>query len=130
MLCRYKSTEVVDRMREDMTIEETVFWGSYLTDLFKDVPEARSGRIRDALRKGEIDIDGHIRVLKEELGMLGHPVVIAFGNLVYDCLSKNLTSFKVVRLRHYSDYCSKERYREEVLGLERKISEFKMHIQC
>lgn len=99
----------------------TVFWGSYLTDLFKDVPEAQSGKVRESLRKGEIDIDGHIRVLEKELGMLGHPVVIAFGNLVYECLSENLTSFRVVRLRHYSDYCSKERYREEVLELERKL---------
>lgn len=57
---------------------------------------------------------------RQELSDLGapDPILIAFGVVTYEILARNFSSeCRIVRMPHYSDYCRKERYREDVRGI-------------
>ncbi len=69
------------------------------------------------LRKNPAFEQENVAFFRQELSDLGapDPTLIASGAVTYSILARNFwTDYQIVRIPHYSDYCSKERYREEV----------------
>ena len=62
----------------------------------------------------------HVQNFKQELSDIGakKPKLIAFGNVVYNILTRNLgNEFEIFRIRHYSHFMNRDIYRNEVLEL-------------
>ena len=100
-------------------VKDTLLSGSYMTDVIKDFNEVDSGKLVTFLKKNkQFELD-NIQVFKKEIQDLGalNPILVALGDATYDILARNITEFKVLKLKHYSHYMSKEKYREEVLLL-------------
>ena len=105
----------------------TLLWGAYMTDTIKDFEQKISGKVRDFLRANPRIALENIGRLKLEIADLKttRPVLIAFGRDSYDIVSRHMGNvFNVYRLPHYSNYGSKESYREEVLSC---LAEFNIH---
>jgi len=100
-------------------VKDTLLSGSYMTDVIKDFNEVDSGKLVTYLKKNkQFELD-NIQVFKKEIQDLGalNPILVALGDATYDILARNITEFKVLKLKHYSHYMSKEKYREEVIVL-------------
>lgn len=94
-------------------LKGTKFWGSYMTDLKSPIKETDSNKVSVS----EDDVNSFM----VEISLLGtKPVLIALGSKVYKALTKhkNLPNeCKIVKIRHYSSFISKEKYRKEVLDI-------------
>jgi hypothetical protein len=105
--------------------KDTPLWGSYMTDVIKDFNEVDSGKLVTYLKKNrQFELD-NIKVFKQEICDLGvsNPILVALGDAAHDILTRNITEFKIIKLKHYSHYMSKEKYREEVLTLIESLSD-------
>ena len=72
------------------------------------------------LRKNPAFEQENVAFFRQELSDLGapDPTLIAFGGVTYAILTRNFWSdYRIIRIPHYSDYCGKERYREEVRAI-------------
>lgn len=89
-------------------LKNTKFWGAYITDL-NATKETNSTKVTVVAED--------IKSFKEEISLFENkPVLIALGDKVYNSLRKNLNDeYKVVKIKHFSCYISKEAYRESVL---------------
>ena len=88
-----------------------------MTDIIKDFDQKASGKVMSFLRKNPAFEQENVEFFLQELNDLGapNPTLVAFGAVTYSILVRNFWSdYRIVRIPHYSDYCSKERYREEV----------------
>ncbi|MCX6690874.1 MAG: hypothetical protein NTW33_02175 [Methanoregula sp.] len=93
------------------------FWGAYMTDIIKDFDQKASGKVMCYLSKNKQFEKENVRFFREEINDLEshNPTIIAFGGHVHTILTRNLTNeFKILKIPHYSIYCSKEKYRKEV----------------
>jgi len=98
---------------------DTVFWGAYMTDVIKGVVEPVPGELLEHLRRNPQVVHERLHRLREELLDLGHvkPIILAFGRAAHRLLADNLQPgdfSALVSLKHYSDYISKEDYRDAV----------------
>lgn len=98
----------------------TPFYGAYMTDLIKRVVMLKSGNLLSHLRKNPSLIRESIQILLEEFNDLrgASPTLIAFGATVHRLALEHVPSnrySRLVRVMHYSDYVSKETYRQRVL---------------
>ena len=65
----------------------------------------------------------NIEFFLSELNDVGsqNPTLIAFGNEVYDILNRNIRDkFKILKVPHYANYTSKEKYRQQVKEIYKK----------
>ena len=102
-------------------LEDTVFWGSYMTDIIKDYEEMISGKVMSYLSKNKSFEEKNIELFEEELKDIGsiNPILIAFGNNSYKILTKYFKhKYKIYKVSHYSSCISKEKLREQFLNLE------------
>jgi len=102
----------------------SLLWGAYMTDIIKDFDQKNSGKVMGYLRKNRQFEEKNARMFREEIHDLGHdnPLIVAFGRDVYTILKRNLSDdFRIIRIPHYSNYCSREKYREEVHHVIRNI---------
>lgn len=93
------------------------FWGAYMTDIIKDFDQKISGKVMSYLRRNKSFERENIEFFREEINDLGtqNPIIIAFGRDVYTILTRNfMDEYRIFKIPHYSNYISKERYREEV----------------
>jgi hypothetical protein len=100
-------------------VKDTQLWGAYMTDVIKDFNEVDSGKLVTYLKKNkQFELD-NIKVFRKEIQDLSaeKPILVALGDATYDILVRNIAEFKVLKMKHYSHYMSKEKYREEVLML-------------
>ena len=100
-------------------IKDTLLWGAYMTDVIKDFNEVDSGKLVNYLKKNkQFELD-NIQVFNQEIEDLNvtNPILVALGDAAYDILARNITEYKVLKIKHYSHYMSKEKYREEVITL-------------
>ena len=100
-------------------VKDTPLWGAYMTDVIKDFNEVDSGKLVTYLRKNkQFELD-NIRVFMQEIVDLDirKPILVALGDATYNILTRNITDYKIVKIKHYSHYMSKEKYREEVSTL-------------
>jgi hypothetical protein len=96
---------------------ESPFWGGYMTDIIKDFEEKSSGKLKTYLRKHPAFERENVCSFLGELSELGTvaPTLIAFGREVHSILKRNFAhTHRILKVRHYAAYMSKEDYREEV----------------
>lgn len=97
-------------------VKDTPLWGAYMTDILKDYPEKDSQKVNSHLKKHpELEQENITRFRKEieDIGSI-KPLLIAFGNIVYEILERNMSDFKIAKIPHYAHYMSKEKYRKSV----------------
>jgi hypothetical protein len=93
------------------------FWGAYMTDIIKDFDQKESGKVMNYLRTNKPFEKENAELFREEINDLGghDPTIIAFGRDVHTILMRNFANnYKIFKIPHYSNYNSKEKYREEV----------------
>ena len=92
-------------------------WGGYMTDIIKDFEQKASGKVMSYLRTDKPFEEENVKVFREEIYDLGinNPTIIAFGRDAHTVLNRNFkTEYEIFKIPHYSNYSSKENYREEV----------------
>lgn len=95
----------------------TSLWGAYMTDIIKDFNQKESGKVMSYLRTNKPFEKENARLFREEINDLGshNPTIIAFGGDAHTVLTRNFTNeYKIFKIPHYSKYCKKETYRDEV----------------
>jgi hypothetical protein len=97
----------------------TEYYGAYMTDIIKNFPMLKSGDLRKHLTPSLIreNTDTFLRELSD-LGT-GKPTTLAFGLDAYRLIAKWVPAAaygRLVKVTHYSNYISKEQYREKVSG--------------
>ena len=105
-------------------LKDTIFWGSYMTDIIKDFSEKDSGKMMSYLRSNKLFENNNLEIFKSELKDLGssNPTIVAFGNDAYSILLRNLKDeYNILKVPHYANYTSKEIYREQVIDLITRI---------
>jgi hypothetical protein len=93
------------------------YWGGYMTDIIKDFEQKISGKVILYLRRNKSFEKENVQTFRQELIDIGatDPTLIAFGNITYDILERNLKDeFKILKVPHYANYTNKEKYREQV----------------
>ena len=101
-------------------LQDTIYWGSYMTDIIKDYEEVISGKVMSFLSKNKEFEKKNIELFEEELKDIGsnNPILIAFGNDSYKILHRNLKDkYTIYKVPHYSSYISKENFRKCFLDL-------------
>jgi len=98
-------------------LKDTPFWGGYMTDIIKDFNEKESGKMVAYLRTNKEFEESNVEIFKQELKDLESkdPTIVAFGNDAYSILIRNFKNqYRVLKVPHYANYSSKEKYREQV----------------
>lgn len=93
------------------------YWGAYITDIIKDFEQKISGKMMSYLKVNKIFEEENIITFRDELEVIGsnNPEIVAFGRDVFKILNKHFSSeFEITAIPHYSNYVSKEKYRDEV----------------
>ena len=91
-----------------------------MTDIIKDHPELVAANVQAYLAQNPDVERKHVQNFKQELKDIGanKPKLIAFGNVVYKILTKNLRNdFDIFKINHYSHFMNKDVYRSQVLEL-------------
>jgi hypothetical protein len=106
------------------SVKDTPLWGAYMTDFIKDFNEVNSGKLITYLKKNKQFELGNINVFVKEIEDLGFvkPTLIALGDATYEILVRNLKDYRILKIKHYSHYMSKEKYREELLTLSHQLN--------
>jgi hypothetical protein len=102
-------------------VKDTIFWGSYMTDIIKDFSEKASSNMMKYLSKNKDFESQNIKLFQQELIDIGsnNPILIAFGNDVYKILRRHFkTTYRIYKVTHYSARISKEHLRTEFKKLE------------
>jgi len=101
-------------------LQDTKLWGGYMTDIIKDYPEKSSNKMMSFLKKDKTIEKDNCKLFLEEMDLLksNNPKIIAFGNDAHLILTRNFKDkFNIIKVPHYANYISKEKYRELVLKL-------------
>lgn len=102
-------------------VVDTPLEGAYMTDVIKNHPNKNSGQVVAYCKENPQTIVDNIKVLKEELEILGgKPVLVGMGQAVYDYLSESSLKddYEIVMINHYSyTAVTKDMLREQVLKL-------------
>jgi hypothetical protein len=99
-------------------LENTILWGSYMTDIIKDYEQKISGKVMKYLKDNPDFLQDNIDSFKNELDDISRsfdsvdcdsdcrkPLLIALGNDVYKLLTSNLKDKYVIRkVTHYSAF--------------------------
>jgi hypothetical protein len=107
-------------------LKDTIFWGSYMTDIIKDFEEKVSGNLIKFVNKNPLFLQENINTFEEELLFIGfhNPTIIAFGNDCYKILNKYFKNkYKIYKVSHYSSCINKEQLRIQILNI---IKEFNL----
>ena len=95
----------------------TPYWGAYMTDIIKDFEDKSAGKVMSYLRAHRAFEEENVNMFREEIANLGvaAPTIITFGRDAYSVVSRHFKDdYKIIGISHYSNYGSKEKYREEV----------------
>ena len=105
-------------------LQNTKFWGSYITDLFKSFPETNSQLLKKQLKENPDKVESDINKLKQEIEILTNnkkdATLIALSRDTENYLKKYLgNKYRIAYVTHYAhryDGCSNvEIYRDKVL---------------
>ena len=109
-------------------VRDTPLWGAYMTDIIKDHPELVAANVEKFLKMTPDVERKHVASFKQELKDIGaeKPKLIAFGNVVHNILTTNLSDeFEVFKVKHYSHQMNKDTYRNEILELCKQMKVYK-----
>jgi hypothetical protein len=101
-------------------LKNSPFWGAYMTDIIKDFEQKSSGKMISYLRTNKKFEEENVKIFREEINDLGvnNPTIVAFGRDAHVILNRNFKNeFRIYKIPHYSNYTSKEKYREEVKSI-------------
>ncbi|RUM92032.1 MAG: hypothetical protein DSZ27_04660 [Thiomicrospira sp.] len=101
-------------------LKNTPLWGAYMTDIIKDFEEVVSGKMMKYLKENPEFEKKNIESFVKELNFIGakNPTLVAIGNDSFNILERNFVNqFEIKKIPHYSNYSSKEKFREQVLEL-------------
>jgi hypothetical protein len=101
-------------------LQDTIYWGGYMTDIIKDFEEKVSGNMMRFLKTDSKFKKDNIEILRLEIEVLRceDPLIVAFGRDAELIARKNLgKEFRICGIPHYANYSSKRKYREEVLDV-------------
>lgn len=85
-----------------------------MTVLEKDCEEPDSSKI-------SVD-EKSLKKFREEIQLIGRPVLIALGRKVESALKKEFgEDFEIVEIEHYANYGTKEDYKESVMSVLKNI---------
>ena len=98
------------------------YWGAYMTDLFKDLDEKDSNKVKALIKNDPSIIAVHVNFLRDEIRyVVGNSsekyTLIAFGDAVYTHLKKNFSAeCEVKKIPHYAsqNYNNKDLYKKAV----------------
>jgi hypothetical protein len=95
-------------------VQDTIFWGAYMTDIIKDYEEVMSGKVMKYLNANPDIKKENIKSFEKEIEDLGskNPVIIAFGNDCFKILSELKNKYRIFKVPHYSSNISKEKLRD------------------
>lgn len=104
---------------------DTKYSGAYMTDIIKHVGMINSKDLLAHLKLHPELVQKNIDIFREELCDLKctEPTIVSFGAGAYNIVKHNLTAgeyLTLIKVPHYSDYISKEDYKDKVL---RQINE-------
>jgi hypothetical protein len=99
----------------------TEYYGAYMTDIIKGTAMVSSAQLLRHLKAVPSVVHKNVEVFREELRDLRaqKPTILAFGRATHALIARTLSLAeysRLVRLTHYSQRMSKERYRETVLA--------------
>ena len=85
----------------------SLFKGSYMTDIIKNEVDANSSNIRSKLKNKEIKIEDHVSYFLEEMNDVGankNSLFLVFGDLAYSLFSKHFSKHfpLALKCKHYS----------------------------
>jgi hypothetical protein len=96
-------------------LQNTRFWGAYMTDIIKSFPEKSSEKMMVYLKNNKQFEIENCKLFLEEMNLLKteNIKIIAFGNDAYSIIKKNFKDkFKIVKAKHYASYINREEYRK------------------
>ena len=102
-------------------VEDTPLWGSYMTDLIKNLVEVKGSKVIDRIRAEPEILTRNIKSLRKEIDYVsaGKPTLVAVGKKSYDLIThkKNglADEFKIIKIPHYANNFKKGEYRKSVL---------------
>lgn len=105
-------------------LKNTPIWGAYMTDIIKDFEEVVSGKLMKFLRDNPGFEKRNIESFIEELKFIGadNPTLVAIGSDSFKIMNRNLgKKIKIIKIPHYANYSSKEKFREQVLDVLKKL---------
>ena len=114
----HDSRPVANDFKIRFALEETPYWGAYMTDVFVGLHQTDSSWVKSWIKRDPVGVDEQIARLERELADIGavDPLLVAFGGVAYDvlrcCLGKK---YRIVKVTHYAHQVGKEKYRDEVL---------------
>lgn len=101
-------------------LKDSPYWGAYITDIIKDYDEKVSINVMTYLKSNmQFEID-NVKTFRQEIDDIGanNPKIIAFSCSVYSILKRNFANeFSIIKIPHYSNWVSKEKYRENVCNI-------------
>jgi hypothetical protein len=100
--------------------KNTKYYGAYMTDIIKNFEEKDSVNVISRIKSDKEFLTQNLNIFEKELSDLKSedPLIIAFGNHVYNLLLKYFQNkYTIVKVPHYSNYISKENYRDKVLKI-------------
>lgn len=102
-------------------LKDTDYWGSYITDVLKGLPETNSSKVMKYIKKHPEKVKENIERLCDELTILQPECLIALGNNSFKIINDNLCELKtrfpdlvIKKIMHYSCWISKENYKRKV----------------
>ncbi len=114
----HDSRSVANDFKIRFALEETPYWGSYMTDVLVGLHETDSAKVNSWIKRNPVGVGEQIARLESELVDVGaiDPLVVAFGGVAYDVLRLHLGKvYRIVKVTHYAHQVGKEKYRDEVL---------------
>ncbi|MGI8484956.1 MAG: hypothetical protein ACR2OU_11930 [Thermomicrobiales bacterium] len=114
----HDSRSVANDFKIRFALEETPYWGAYMTDVLVGLHETDSARVNSWIKRDPVGVDKQAARLESELADIGavDPLVVAFGGVAYDVLRVRLgKNYRIVKVTHYAHQVGKEKYRDEVL---------------
>jgi hypothetical protein len=98
---------------------ETPVWGCYMTDILKNFPEPKSGKVMKYIKENPESLSQHFEAFVQEIDILGaqDATFLGLGGDAFTLLKKALPNdARIIPVRHYSDWRKgKQHYREELL---------------
>ena len=106
-------------------VQDTIFWGAYMTDIIKSFEEKISGNLMKYLTKNKPFEKENIEKFEQEIIDIGatNPILVALGNDSYKILKRNFKKYKIYKVSHYSAYITKEKLRSEFEKLEDELKQ-------
>mgnify|MGYP001442883506 CR=1 FL=1 len=101
-------------------LQDTPFWGSYMTDIIKNHPQMDSAKLIRELNQNPSLVQTNIDNFIQELKDIGakNPILIAQGGATFKILKKYLKDkYRIFKVTHYSAFMKKEQLREEYNNL-------------